>query len=125
MDQIEEDNDSPQTEREVATHRGMIKRQGSSGEYPMVSEQAEAVAQTETKQISANPRYETVFLGLKLNTSSSIVEPIQFYLRRVLYAAVIVFMPHMPKYGLGALLAICTFSLLFTAIQKPWKDSVV
>lgn len=44
-------------------------------------------------------------------------------IRRLAYAALIVFMPHMPQIATMLLLAVCFVSLAFTIVEKPWSST--
>ena len=74
--------------------------------------------------VQVNPSYKTLFDGLKLNTehNSAIVEPLAFLIRRIMYAVVIVFMPHLPQVAVSTLLVMCLMGLAFSLTEKPWKD---
>lgn len=76
-------------------------------------------------QVTLNKRYSTLFSGLKLNTAhnSAVTQPLAFMLRRLYYSVVIVFMCHMPQVALLSLLGLCLVLLVFTIVEKPWKDS--
>lgn len=76
-------------------------------------------------QVSVNGRYETIFSGLKLNTAhnSALTEPIAFMIRRTIFAALIVFMPHMPQVATMALLVVCLAIFAMNLAEQPWKDT--
>lgn len=76
------------------------------------------------EQARTNKRYKTVFLGLKLNAEhgSTVMQPIGFLLRRLIYASLIVFIPNEPFISGLLLLCLSTIALLFTIVEKPWKD---
>lgn len=46
-------------------------------------------------------------------------------IRRIIYAALIVFMPHLPQVATMALLGLCILMLAFSLQEKPWKDPEV
>lgn len=75
--------------------------------------------------VEVSPRYVTIFQGLKLNTAhnSAVMEPLSYFLRRLIYAALIVFMPHLPQIQTLILLAVCFATLVFTVVEKPWLHS--
>ena len=90
------------TERNIQTDRGMITEHNANDE---ASKNTESRIRKEVQlklkleeMVDVNPRYRTLFAGLKLNTAhnSAVVQPLAFMLRRTLYAAMIVFMPHLP-----------------------------
>lgn len=72
--------------------------------------------------IELNERYSTIFFGLKLNTphNSAIIETFTFMIRRLIYAALIVFMPHLPQIATMTLLIVCLIVLIFNLTEKPW-----
>lgn len=72
--------------------------------------------------VELNERYSTIFLGLKLNTphNSAIIENFTFMIRRLIYAALIVFMPHLPQIATMTLLIVCLIVLIFNLTEKPW-----
>lgn len=78
-------------------------------------------------QISLSARYKTIFLGLKLNTehSSTVIQPLGFLLRRLIYALLIVFCSEASMVNGVALLCLSTVALAFTVIEKPWADPTV
>lgn len=78
-------------------------------------------------QVKLDKRYETLFLGLRLNTenNSAVTQPILYCLRRILYALVIVYMSHMPLIGISAMIIAVMIYLAFVIQEKPWKDSLV
>lgn len=116
------------TERNVQTERGMITEQNNA------VEEADASLFKIRKEIQlrlkledlveVSQRYETIFNGLKLNTahSSAVTQPLAFMIRRLVYAALIVFMPHLPQVATIALLSICMFMLAFSLSEKQWKQ---
>ena len=71
--------------------------------------------------LQINRRYETIFSGLKLNTehNSAVTQPLGFLVRRLIFAAVIVYMPSAA--GVLILLSMSTISLVFTIFETPWK----
>ena len=60
-------------------------------------------------EVKLDPRYSTLFLGLKLNHphNVAILHPLSFLLRRVFFAVIIVFMPSQPLIGSLLLLLTC------------------
>lgn len=99
---------------ELSTQRGMITDQSKDelnfpeSYHEKIRREARLRLRLED-QVSVNGRYETIFEGLKLNTAhnSALTEPIAFMIRRTIYAALIVFMPHMPQVATMALLVVC------------------
>lgn len=73
--------------------------------------------------VQLNERYKTLFDSLKLNTAhnSAILEPFLFMLRRMIYSALIIFMPHLPQIATSLLLIACLVIMAFTLIEKPWS----
>lgn len=119
------------TERGLTTERAMItvnfnNQEKEQDERSMalmeIKRDANLIVQLED-HVELNQRYKTVFSGLKLNTAhnSAIVEPVIFMLRRLIYAALIVFMPHMPHIATLVLLGVCFATLAFTIVEKPWS----
>lgn len=47
-------------------------------------------------------------------------QPLDFLIRRLIFASIIVFMPSAP--GVLILLIMSAISLVFTIFEKPWKD---
>lgn len=76
--------------------------------------------------VKVNGRYATLFNGLKVNTAhnSAVVEVLFFLVRRLVFAAVIVHMGQSPQIAMALMIALSLFSLIFTAVEQPWKDPV-
>lgn len=74
--------------------------------------------------VQTSPRYETIFSGLKLNTAhnSAVMEPLSFMIRRIIYAALIVFTPHLPQVATLALTSICVVMMVYSCNEKQWKE---
>ena len=74
-----------------------------------------------------NKHYETLFLGLKKNHPHSValVQPISYLVRRVIYAALIVFMHDSPFFVTVALLCMSLALLAFVCSEHQWESSVV
>lgn len=91
------------TERNLQTERGLMTEQDCADEDHIIASlmksRKEARLRLQLEDlVDVNPRYETLFTGLKLNQprNSAVVQPFTFIVRRILYAALIVFMPHLP-----------------------------
>lgn len=81
------------------------------------------------KTIPLPSRYKTLFLGLKLNHSknATVIHPLCFLLRRIVYALTIVFMRNGAS-GLWCVLvtmAHTLFMLGYSWAERPWKDSTI
>ena len=78
-------------------------------------------------EVKIDPRYATLFTGLKLNHphNVAIAHPLAFLLRRVLFAFVIVFMPSQPQIGAVLLLMTCVGMLCFVLTEDYWKDRII
>jgi len=75
-------------------------------------------------QTKVNPRYETIFYGLRHGTEKNvaIVHPIAFLLRRLIYAFIIVFTPeHQTFYSLVTLASLSIMMAAFVIAEKPWR----
>ena len=72
-------------------------------------------------------RYRTLFLGLRLNHphNATIVHPMIFILRRITYAATVLFMANASILGIYLLSVICIGVISFVILEKPWKDSFI
>ena len=70
-------------------------------------------------QVISNPRYKTVFEGLKKNHAHNValVHPLAFLLRRIVFSAIIVFMYSMP-YAASLILLILTMAMLAYVITE-------
>jgi len=73
---------------------------------------------------TVNPRYATVFEGLKLNQprNSAVVYPFAFLMRRLLFAIAIVFMSQQAILATVTTLVLSVAMLGFLVIEQPWKN---
>ena len=78
-------------------------------------------------QVECNPRYKTLFYGLKKNhpRNVAVAYPIMFLLRRILYAAVILFTLKVPFLGVITLMLACLGVLAFVLSETQWEDSII
>ena len=69
-------------------------------------------------QLECNPRYQTVFQGMKRDHSgaAAIAYPFFFLLRRIAYAAIIVFLYPFPFFAALALIALTLFISAYVLI---------
>ena len=72
-----------------------------------------------------NPRMKTLYLGLKMNHPRhvALVHPLAFLTRRILFAAIIIFMVNISLYnviGVFLLLLTCLFMLGFVLSEWQW-----
>ena len=74
--------------------------------------------------VEVNERYQTIYEGLKLNTAhnSSVTYPLSFFIRRITYATVIVFIPDQPQISIVILMAMSVGMLIYTSIEQQWKE---
>ena len=72
-------------------------------------------------------RYRTLFFGLRLNHphNATVVHPSIFILRRITYAATVLFMFNTSIITAYLLSVICIGVIAFVVIEKPWKDSFI
>ena len=119
------------TERNIQTDRGMITENNAAGndESKDIESMNKIKKEVQLKLkledlVDVNPRYQTIFEGLKLNTAhnSAVMQPLAFMLRRILYAALIVFIPHLPQVATIALISACVLMLAFSVNERQWKD---
>lgn len=121
------------TERNLQTDRGMITAQDNApeeddGTASMARFRKEVQLRLKLEDlVDVSQRYETIFDGLKLNTAhnSAVMQPLTFMVRRIIYAALIVFIPHMPQVATIALISMCVLMLAFSLNEKQWKDAEV
>lgn len=114
----------------MATDRGMVTDQNAGDESPKGTFEGkirkEAMLRLRLEDlVDLNQRYKTIFEGLKMNTAhnSAVIQPLSFMLRRIFYAALIVFMPHEPQVAMITLLSASVLMLAFAVHEKPWKDT--
>ena len=78
-------------------------------------------------QVKCNPRYQTLFYGLKKNhpRQISVLYPVIYLMRRVVYIILILFMTELPFVSVVILLLWClaTLSLIWTEAQ--WEDRLI
>ena len=72
-----------------------------------------------------NPRFATLFSGLKLNAehNSAVIEPLLFLTRRLVYAIAIVYMQHSPQVMTAIMMSMSLIVLVFTVYERPWKEA--
>lgn len=71
-----------------------------------------------------SPRYSSLFYGLKKHTprNASVVQPLAFILRRLIYACAICMIPAKLSYiGILAISATCILMGAFVISEKPWR----
>ena len=75
----------------------------------------------------ANPRYKTLFYGLKKNhpRNVAVVYPMMFLLRRVIYVIVILFLTQVPFLAIIILMLTCLVMLSFVFTEAQWEDSII
>lgn len=75
--------------------------------------------------VIVNKRFSTVFSGLRLNTvhNSAITEPLFFLIRRLVFAAAIIFMQSSPQLASLILIVMSILITIFTVVEKPWKEA--
>jgi len=118
------------TDRNCQTDRAMVSESNFSEASAVVDANAQIIRKEVLLRlkledlVDVSKRYETIFLGLKLNTAhnSAVTQPLAFMIRRIVYAALIVFMPHLPQVATIALLGMCLLMLAFSLNEKQWKD---
>ena len=78
-------------------------------------------------QVKTNPRYQTLFYGLKKNHPHNValVHPMFFLLRRILFAAVIVFLYDRSFFAVLTLLLISLGILTFAVCEKQWENGLI
>ena len=77
--------------------------------------------------VHINPRFKTIFSGLKKNHAHNValVHPMSFLIRRVVYAALVIFMFDMPLFVALILLLASHCFLAFVIVEKLWEDSII
>ena len=70
-------------------------------------------------QVYLNPRYETVFEGLKKNHPHNValVHPMSFLLRRIVYAVIIIFLFDLPYIAASILIVISVCILAYVITE--------
>lgn len=68
--------------------------------------------------------YKTLFYGLKKGheRNVAIVHPLMYFLRRIIYALVIVFMDEIPIWGVVITMVCCLIMLAYALHEKQWVD---
>ena len=77
-------------------------------------------------RVRVSKRYETLFLGLRKNHphNCALVHPLAFLLRRLVFAAIIVFMFHMPFFATMILLVLNFGLLAYAVVERQWEDAL-
>ena len=75
----------------------------------------------------ANPRYKTLFYGLKKNhpRNVAVVYPTLFVMRRVIYVIVILFLTQLPFLAVIIMMLTCLVMLSFVFTEAQWEDSII
>lgn len=132
--QLNEGGSDLATDRGCPTDRAMISNKSEEGQTSMTEEEALAMRMKSEAQlrlqledlVKVNGRYATLFSGLKVNTAhnSAVVEVLLFMVRRLIFAAAIVYMGQSPQVAMALMMGVTLFSLVFTVAEQPWKDPV-
>ena len=111
----------------MITERGMLETYaGAIDEESETKEMAVQHAMLEARmrlnlenEVELNPYYKTLFYGLKKNHphNAAVLHPIAFLTRRVLYAAIVVFMVNKPFFASVILLLSCFMMICFVASE--------
>ena len=74
-----------------------------------------------------NTRYKTLYYGLKRNHPhmAAITHPLIFLVRRVIYAAIVLFMINTPIVGIALLAFICVGVIAFVIVEQQWEDTLI
>lgn len=74
-----------------------------------------------------NPRYETLFTGLKKNHPHQValLHPLFFLLRRIIYAAIIIFLYRWPLFSAVALIYLTLLCAGFVINYHHWESSLI
>lgn len=77
--------------------------------------------------VQVNPRYKTLFYGLKRNHphSAAVVHPLLFMLRRLVYAAIAIFCLSVPIVGVFILSLTCVIMLGYVLVEQQWEDQLI
>ena len=80
-----------------------------------------------TQKIKINPRYSTLFLGLRKNhpNNATVLYPLIFLLRRVIFAILAIFLIALPIVVANTLAIICIGILAFTVVERQWEDPLI
>lgn len=78
-------------------------------------------------EVAVNPRYKTLFYGLKKNHPRhvAVVYPILFLTRRVLFSVIILFLMQVPFFGVLLLMMSCLAMMAFVFSEAHWEDSII
>lgn len=74
-----------------------------------------------------NAHYGTLFSGLKKNHqhSAAVVHPLVFLVRRIVYAAIVLFLLQIPSVAAYLLLWICVGMVAYVIIEQQWEESII
>ena len=56
---------------------------------------------------------------------AAVTHPLIFLLRRVIYAAIVVFMTSLPLVGSYLLCSICVIVIAFVLVEQQWEDLLI
>ena len=77
--------------------------------------------------VKVSDRYKTLFYGLKRNHphSATVVHPLVFLIRRLVYACIVLFCLSVPIIGAYLLSWICVAMIGYIIIEQQWEDSLI
>ena len=77
--------------------------------------------------VQVKPRYKTLYYGLRRNHPhmAAVTHPLIFLLRRIIYAAIVLFMVHLPLVGTYLLCSICVAVVAFVILEQQWEDLLI
>ena len=90
----------------------------------MVQAQARLTVES---QVLVNRRYQTLFYGLKKNHqhNATLVHPLAFLLRRIIYACIVILMFDKPFAGSFILMGISFVCMCYVVCEAQWEDSLM
>lgn len=77
--------------------------------------------------MQVNDYYRTLFSGLKKNHqhSAAVVHPLMFLVRRIIYAAIVLFLLQIPSVAAYLLCWICVGVVAYVIVEQPWEESLI
>lgn len=99
-------------------------------EKALLAAHAQVEAQLRVKLegiVEVSGRYGTLFEGLRKNHphNATVVYPMTFLTRRIVYSVIILFMSGFSFMGALLLSLICIFMIAYVIVEQQWEDSLI
>jgi len=125
---IEADSCSSFGSSEVTSSQSIqkMKKHDYQAIYEYMKPEAQLKVQLESL-VRVSAHYRTLFTGLKKNHqhSAAVVYPVIFLIRRIVYAAIVLFLVHIPSVAAYLLCWICVGMIGYILVEQQWEESLI